>query len=79
MLKILALLAGQTRNRSLRIAMAAPTGKAAARMQESIRAAKPGLNLPPEQAAQIPEEASTLHRLLGGRPDSVYFLSLIHI
>jgi len=72
-LKILALLAGQTRNRSLRIAMAAPTGKAAARMQESIRAAKPGLNLPPEQAAQIPEEASTLHRLLGGRPDSVYF------
>ena len=72
-LKILALLAGQQQDRPLRIAMAAPTGKAAARMQESIRAAKPGLNLPPEQAAQIPEEASTLHRLLGGRPDSVYF------
>lgn len=72
-LKILALLAAQQYDRPLRIAMAAPTGKAAARMQESIRAAKPALNLPPEQAAQIPEEASTLHRLLGGRPDSVYF------
>jgi exodeoxyribonuclease V alpha subunit len=31
------------------------------------------LQLAPEQAAQIPEEASTLHRLLGARPDSVYF------
>ncbi len=71
-LKVLALLTGQS-ERPLRIALAAPTGKAAARMQESIRAAKPGLGLTPEQAAQIPEEASTLHRLLGSRPDSVYF------
>ncbi len=71
-LKVLALLTGQS-ERPLRIALAAPTGKAAARMQESIRAAKPGLNLTPEQAAQIPEEASTLHRLLGSRPNSVYF------
>jgi exodeoxyribonuclease V alpha subunit len=71
-LKVLALLTGQS-ERPLRIALAAPTGKAAARMQESIRAAKPGLGLAPEQAAQIPEEASTLHRLLGSRPDSVYF------
>ena len=71
-LRILALLTGQT-DRPLRIALAAPTGKAAARMQESIRAAKPGLGLSNDQAAQIPEEASTLHRLLGSRPDSVYF------
>ena len=71
-LRILALLAGQG-ERSSRIALAAPTGKAAARLQESIRAAKPGLGLDPMVAAQIPEEASTLHRLLGGRPDSVYF------
>jgi exodeoxyribonuclease V alpha subunit len=71
-LKILALLTGQS-ERPLRIALAAPTGKAAARMQESIRAAKPGLGLTPKQAAQIPEEASTLHRLLGSRPGSVYF------
>ncbi len=72
-LRILALLSGQAGERPLRIALAAPTGKAAARLQESIRAAKPGLGLESEQAAQIPEEASTLHRLLGGRPDSVYF------
>jgi len=71
-LRILALLTGQA-ERPLRIALAAPTGKAAARMQESIRAAKPGLGLSDDQAAQIPEEASTLHRLLGSRPDSVYF------
>lgn len=71
-LKVLALLTGQA-ERPLRIALAAPTGKAAARMQESIRAAKPGLALTAEQAAQIPEEASTLHRLLGSRPNSVYF------
>lgn len=71
-LKVLALLAGQATH-PLRIALAAPTGKAAARMQESIRAAKPTLNLSAVQAAQIPEQASTLHRLLGTRPNSVYF------
>ena len=72
-LRILALLAGQAGERPLRIALAAPTGKAAARLQESIRAAKPLLDLEAERLAQIPEEASTLHRLLGARPDSVYF------
>ena len=72
-LKILALLTGQSGGRPLRIALAAPTGKAAARLQETIRAAKPTLGLEPERLAQIPEEASTLHRLLGARPDSVYF------
>jgi exodeoxyribonuclease V alpha subunit len=71
-LRILALLAGQAA-RPLRIALAAPTGKAAARLQESIRAAKLTLGLAAAQAAQIPEDASTLHRLLGSRPDSVYF------
>ena len=75
-LRILALLTGQAGARPLRIALAAPTGKAAARLQEAIRAAKPDLSrlgLQPEQLAQIPEEASTLHRLLGARPNSVYF------
>jgi exodeoxyribonuclease V alpha subunit len=72
-LKILALLTGQTEGKPLRIALAAPTGKAAARLQEAIRAAKPALELSLERLAQIPEEASTLHRLLGARPDSVYF------
>jgi exodeoxyribonuclease V alpha subunit len=72
-LRILALLTGQTGDRPPRVALAAPTGKAAARLQESIRAARPALELEPERLGQIPEEASTLHRLLGGRPDSVYF------
>jgi exodeoxyribonuclease V alpha subunit len=45
----------------LRIALAAPTGKAAARMTEALRASAG----PSEQLA-----ATTLHRLLGWRPDS---------
>ena len=48
----------------LRIALAAPTGKAAARLQESVRAQAAQLGLPPDLTAV------TLHRLLGWRPDS---------
>ncbi len=48
----------------LRIALAAPTGKAAARLQESVRAQAAELGLPTDLTA------STLHRLLGWRPDS---------
>jgi exodeoxyribonuclease V alpha subunit len=50
----------------LRIALAAPTGKAAARLEESIRKAKQ--SIPPELARDIPEQARTLHRLLGYHP-----------
>jgi exodeoxyribonuclease V alpha subunit len=45
-----------------RVALAAPTGKAAARLQEAVAAA-----LPAELRAHTPE-AATLHRLLGWRP-----------
>ena len=48
----------------MRIALAAPTGKAAARLQESVREQAAGLGLPPDLPAM------TLHRLLGWRPDS---------
>ncbi|MEW6521055.1 MAG: exodeoxyribonuclease V subunit alpha [Thermodesulfobacteriota bacterium] len=48
-----------------RIFLAAPTGKAAARLQEAIRHAKQGLDCAPELRALIPESALTLHRLLG--------------
>jgi len=53
-----------------RVLLAAPTGKAAARMMESIR--KGLAELPGGQAlgAQLPEKASTLHRLLGLRQGS---------
>jgi exodeoxyribonuclease V alpha subunit len=50
----------------LRIGLAAPTGKAAARLEESIRNAKE--SMPSELARNVPEQAQTLHRLLGFRP-----------
>jgi len=50
----------------LRIALAAPTGKAAARMNASISKAKAGM--PADLADAVPSEAQTLHRLLGQRP-----------
>lgn len=52
------------------IRLAAPTGKAAARMQEALRVSKAGLDLPEPILAAIPEQAVTLHRLLGARPDT---------
>jgi exodeoxyribonuclease V alpha subunit len=56
----------------LRIRLAAPTGKAAARLTESISTAI-GL-LPEEIQAKMPTEVSTLHRLLGTRSDSRNFI-----
>ncbi|MDA9557688.1 exodeoxyribonuclease V subunit alpha [Vibrio sp.] len=47
------------------IKLVAPTGKAAARLTESIGNAIGGLPLPTEFKALIPTDASTLHRLLG--------------
>lgn len=57
------------------IALAAPTGKAAARLTESLREAANGLAARRGDAdhtvARLREaEATTLHRLLGPRPDS---------
>ncbi|WP_089729846.1 exodeoxyribonuclease V subunit alpha [Candidatus Thiosymbion oneisti] len=65
---ILALLTEQTAGPPLRIALAAPTGKATARLSESIRTAKAGLSVTEQTSDRIPEEAVTLHRLLGYRP-----------
>ncbi|HZZ13265.1 MAG TPA: AAA family ATPase [Paraburkholderia sp.] len=50
----------------LRIALAAPTGKAAQRMQEALLA-RAG-DLPHELAARLPQTSYTLHRLLGSGP-----------
>lgn len=57
----------------LRIRLAAPTGKAAARLGESIRAEIDALPLAASVRAAIPREVSTLHRLLGPRPGSRLF------
>ena len=64
---ILALLLEQGGGRDPRIALAAPTGKAAARLSESIRDAVADLKLAPKVADRVPMEAITLHRLLGFR------------
>ena len=59
------LLLAQAQHQALpRIAMAAPTGKAAARLSEALQAALPTLDLADTLRAALPEEAVTLHRLL---------------
>ena len=71
--RILALLSAQYPQRMPDMALAAPTGKAAARLQEAITQARQQLHLSPEQQAAIPAQATTIHRLLGARSHSVYF------
>jgi exodeoxyribonuclease V alpha subunit len=65
---LLALLLEQ--NPRLRIAIAAPTGKAAARLQESIKKTKLELDCADAIKALLPEAATTVHRLIGIVPDS---------
>ncbi|THF56898.1 exodeoxyribonuclease V subunit alpha [Pseudothauera rhizosphaerae] len=55
----------------LRIALAAPTGKAAARMLEALRARSE--RLPADLRARLPQEAWTVHRLLGVTPQAGRF------
>ena len=71
--KILALIIEQRGVPSLRIALAAPTGKAAARLQEAIKASKEKFKGLADVRQAIPEEASTIHRLLGSISGSPYF------
>lgn len=64
--KLLALLQDQAEGR-LRVALAAPTGKAAARLQEAATDAASRLGR--EDRERVGEvKASTLHRLLGSKP-----------
>jgi exodeoxyribonuclease V alpha subunit len=71
--KILALLLEQVPTEKLRIALTAPTGKAAARLQEAIKGAKEKLACTESTKEAIPETASTIHRLLGAIQGSPYF------
>ena len=59
--------------RAPEIKLAAPTGKAAARLSESLGQARQGLSISDELKQLIPDQAQTLHRLLGPRPDSKAF------
>ncbi len=71
--KIIALIVENVKNRNIRIALAAPTGKAALRLQETIKLAKDSLACSEDIKALIPDTAVTLHRLLGSISGSPYF------
>ncbi len=70
--KVLALLLEQSTT-PLRIALTAPTGKAAARLRESISRARATLPCTPEVKEAIPVETKTLHRLLGANAQGTAF------
>ncbi|MET0231599.1 MAG: exodeoxyribonuclease V subunit alpha [Rhodanobacteraceae bacterium] len=74
---VLAVETALRRGETLRVALAAPTGKAAARLSESLRESYAKLfadgRIDATLRDALPSSASTLHRLLGGRPDSVHF------
>jgi exodeoxyribonuclease V alpha subunit len=71
--RILALLLQLPDINPRRIQLAAPTGKAAMRLQESIKNAQQGLNLPDSLRQQLQIPSQTLHRLLGFRPETNTF------
>ncbi|MDR9501991.1 MAG: exodeoxyribonuclease V subunit alpha [Desulfurivibrionaceae bacterium] len=69
--KILALYLELHQGQGRVIRLAAPTGKAAARLQDSIQQVKAQLPVSEETRAALPSETVTIHRLLGlsrGRP-----------
>ena len=57
----------------LRIRLAAPTGKAAARLTESISQQVRTLAVADNVRDKIPAEVTTVHRLLGSRPGTRHF------
>ncbi|WP_244286020.1 exodeoxyribonuclease V subunit alpha [Cellulosimicrobium cellulans] len=61
---------GATSAAALRVALAAPTGKAAARLQEAVREVVAGFPDPVDRERVGAPVATTLHRLLGYRPGS---------
>jgi exodeoxyribonuclease V alpha subunit len=70
---LLALVAEQhllATGRMPRMALSAPTGKAAARLQEAVQEATAKLGDPVDQERLARLQSSTLHRLLGWRRDS---------
>jgi exodeoxyribonuclease V alpha subunit len=58
---------------NLRIFLCAPTGKAAARLSESIRQAKQMIDCSDHVRAAIPDEAFTVHRMLNTITGTPYF------
>jgi exodeoxyribonuclease V alpha subunit len=71
--KILALILEQAEDRELRIALAAPTGKAAARLMEAVQNGRETLPAEDHVKEAMAIGASTIHRLLGTVAGSPYF------
>ncbi len=70
--KILALLRNAS-GKDLRVAMAAPTGKAAMRLQDAVAGSVQNLPLGDREKDDFPVQAATLHRLLGVKRYSPFF------
>ncbi|MGD8971577.1 MAG: exodeoxyribonuclease V subunit alpha, partial [Desulfobacterales bacterium] len=62
--KILALLVEQGNGAPIDIMLAAPTGKAAAKLGESLKSVRDSLACSPAVRARLPIEARTIHRML---------------
>jgi exodeoxyribonuclease V alpha subunit len=73
LLGLLQTLAHRRNEPRLRIRLAAPTGKAAARLNASIAGQIERLDVDVAVKQAIPAEVTTLHRLLGSRPDTRSF------
>ncbi|MDY7035522.1 MAG: exodeoxyribonuclease V subunit alpha [Thermodesulfobacteriota bacterium] len=71
--KILVLLLEQAYPEKLRLGLVAPTGKAAARLQEAIKQEKEKLDCRDSVRDAIPDDASTIHRMLGSLHGSPNF------
>jgi exodeoxyribonuclease V alpha subunit len=71
--KVLALLLEQVPDQGLQIYLTAPTGKAAARLKESLEQAKDHMNCDDAIKAAIPSKVFTIHRMLKPITGSPYF------
>src|SRR5699024_6406234 len=73
--RIIAILIEQAEEKGqpISIALAAPTGKAAARLQEAISETRGKLDISPGIRGTIPDKAVTLHQLLGARTYTTSF------
>lgn len=72
-IKILALLLENTKDGHLKIALAAPTGKAAARLSEAVKNVREHIDCSDKVRENIPDESFTIHRLLGSFQGSLNF------
>lgn len=71
--RILALLLEQAGEQAPTIALAAPTGKAAMRLHQSILQAIKQMGLPDVIRSHMPDTVQTIHRLLGMIPNATVF------